>query len=319
MYPIEIKTANDFAPELAVLLETSWKAVMVAKGVSGLVRCFGLPSWQFPDSLEQSLKKMEESVKNRSYRSVEDYQRIDDVVMTLTKQRQNDSLSTMTAIASETQSVRGASLREFQRFLEKNDPKKEFAGLRKLYWDDGKVCWTLESNIIEMQKCSVEEVNDALTNFTLNTSIESTVTNVTSLVVNVHPATNHESSNLNSHEEIAVPPLSNNMTNEVIHFPSEDVANGTIPATSNNSDNPTVVVHDEKGLVTTKSKQEEIDVKNLSKKKTFHCNHCHKELSDEIILQVAAEYETACCGGNCSVTSINQRDELWCKLWSWTT
>ena len=37
----------------------------------------------------------------------------------------------------------GASLRELQRFLEKHDTDKTYAGLRRLGYDDGTAVWTV--------------------------------------------------------------------------------------------------------------------------------------------------------------------------------
>ncbi len=135
IYPIEITTASEFAPALTILLETSWKAVMVAKGASGLARCLGLPSIiNLPAKIEEKFNQLMESMQSKSYSSVSEYERIDAMVTEL-KLRKRDSATPRTNTH-----IRGASLREFERFLLAKDTKKEFGGLKRLWFgDDGKV------------------------------------------------------------------------------------------------------------------------------------------------------------------------------------
>jgi hypothetical protein len=146
-YPIEIITASEFAPELTIVLETSWKAVMVAKGVVGLARCLGLPSKDIPDELCDILENVAESVRKRSYSSVSEYEKIDAVVMKLKEDSGKKFTVEEADTKSATQSVRGYSLREFERFLLKKDSNKDFCGLSRVVLDDHKVCWTMQSQV----------------------------------------------------------------------------------------------------------------------------------------------------------------------------
>mmetsp|Transcript_9238 Transcript_9238/g.30687 ORF Transcript_9238/g.30687 Transcript_9238/m.30687 type:complete len:539 (+) Transcript_9238:3-1619(+) len=130
-YPIEITTPSDVVPKLLPVMQVGLRAMAVFNGAAGVARMFGFPIPTVPAAWAAGARESVELLKHKS--SVDDY----GVVQAVLDQ---------TGPKKESESVRGASLRELQRFFEKHDAQKGFARLRRIGDEDGTAVWTALSD-----------------------------------------------------------------------------------------------------------------------------------------------------------------------------
>ena len=135
VYPIRITEPSELVGKLLPVMQVGLHAASLVNGVSGVVRLFGYPFPSVPEKLREGAERSVEVLKQES--SVENFGAIHKHVET------QDEQAT---------SVRGASLRELEKFLAKEDPRGTYAGLQKVGDDsDGTAVWTTLTDPEEVQ------------------------------------------------------------------------------------------------------------------------------------------------------------------------
>lgn len=125
-YPLEITTPSEIVPKMLPLIQYGMKAMSLYNGVGGIIQMFGFPFLpQVPKPIRDKIQDSVHILKQPS--SVGAFSVVHEKV------KKGDEEST---------SVRGASLRELKRFLEEKDLYNDFAGLRRVYDEDGGALWT---------------------------------------------------------------------------------------------------------------------------------------------------------------------------------
>jgi hypothetical protein len=136
VYPIRITEPSELVGKLLPVMQVGLHAASLVNGVSGVVRLFGYPFPSVPEKLREGAEHSVEVLKQES--SVEKFGAIQEHVETQDEQ-----------VAS----VRGASLRELEKFLAKEDPRGTYAGLQKVGDDsDGTAVWTALTDPEEVRK-----------------------------------------------------------------------------------------------------------------------------------------------------------------------
>jgi Leucine-rich repeat (LRR) protein len=136
VYPIRITEPSELVGKLLPVMQVGLHAASLVNGVSGVVRMFGYPFPSVPEKLREGAERSVEVLKQES--SVEKFGVIQEHVET------QDEQAT---------SVRGASLRELEKFLAKEDPRGSYAGLQKVGDDsDGTAVWTTLTDPEEVQE-----------------------------------------------------------------------------------------------------------------------------------------------------------------------
>ncbi|CAH0367814.1 unnamed protein product [Pelagomonas calceolata] len=136
VYPIRITEPSELVGKLLPVMQVGLHAATLVNGVSGVVRLFGYPFPSVPEKLREGAERSVEVLKQES--SVEKFGAIQEHVET------QDEQAT---------SVRGASLRELEKFLAKEDPRGTYAGLQKVGDDsDGTAVWTTLTDPEEVQE-----------------------------------------------------------------------------------------------------------------------------------------------------------------------
>ena len=126
LYPIRITTPKDVVSKLLPVMQVGLHAASLVNGVSGVVRLFGFPCPKVPEAWRAGAQDSVEILKQES--SVEAFGAVHEKAM--------DG-------GEETETVRGAGLRELEAFYAKYDPDREYAGLRRIGDEDGTAVWTL--------------------------------------------------------------------------------------------------------------------------------------------------------------------------------
>ena len=126
-YPLKITTPSELVPKLLPVMQVGMRAMSLYNGVSGVARMFGAPVPTVPDEWCKGAGKTINMLKQRS--SVEAFGVVQDGTM---------------GSDEESKTVRGASLRELQRFLGEMDVDRAFAGLRRIGdAESGVALWTM--------------------------------------------------------------------------------------------------------------------------------------------------------------------------------
>ena len=135
LYPIRITEPSELVTKLLPVMQVGLHAASLVNGVSGVVRMFGYPFPSVPAELRAGAEHSVEVLKQES--SVEKFGAIHDHVAARDEQ---------------VESVRGASLRELDKFLKKADPDGTFAGLQKVGDEnDGTAIWTALTDPVAVQ------------------------------------------------------------------------------------------------------------------------------------------------------------------------
>ena len=136
VYPIRITKPSELVGKLLPVMQVGLHAASLVNGVSGVVRMFGYPFPSVPEKLREGAEQSVEVLKQES--SVEKFGAIQEHVET------QDEQAT---------SVRGASLRELEKFLAKEDPRSTYAGLQKVGDEtEGTAVWTTLTDPREVQE-----------------------------------------------------------------------------------------------------------------------------------------------------------------------
>ena len=122
---IVITKPSDFVPKMLPLIHVGMRAMSIYNGSAGICRMFGLPMPKLPKEVQDDLRDSVHILKQKS--SVQTFKAV--------HQKVEDS-------DGEKESVRGACLRELRCFFEENDPRNDFAGLRRISDFGGGAIWT---------------------------------------------------------------------------------------------------------------------------------------------------------------------------------
>ncbi|KAF0702489.1 Aste57867_7787 [Aphanomyces stellatus] len=139
VYPIRIDTQSpQFLAVGAPFLQAGLRLLQCINTATNVAKCVGIPNPTGP-FLEKSIQILN-AAKNKS--SVVDFNVVHAAI-----QSESDDPVPM-------QRIRGAALRELERFFNEKDPKKTYAGLQRTYTADGNALWTSEENAkkINIQK-----------------------------------------------------------------------------------------------------------------------------------------------------------------------
>ena len=139
LYPIRITTPKDVVSKLLPVMQVGLHAASLVNGVSGVVRLFGFPCPKVPEAWRAGAQDSVEILKQES--SVEAFGAVHEKVM--------DG-------GEETETVRGAALRELEAFFKEKDSDKDYAGLRRIGDEDGTAVWTLLTDPEEV-KAAIEK------------------------------------------------------------------------------------------------------------------------------------------------------------------
>eukprot|EP00964_Phaeocystis_antarctica_P068075 scaffold41228_cov50-Phaeocystis_antarctica.AAC.4 len=130
IYPIEITTPSDIVPKLLPVMQVGMRAMSLYNGAAGIARMCGAPVPSMPTGWRKGAQESIALLGQKS--SVEQFGVVHEEVMSVEE-----------AATAEAKTVRGASLRELQRFFTEKDAGNTFAGLRRLGDDDGTAVWTV--------------------------------------------------------------------------------------------------------------------------------------------------------------------------------
>ena len=133
-YPIKITTPSEIVHKLLPVMQVGLRAMSIFNGAAGIARMVGYPVPTLSKALTEGVRESVDMLKKKS--SVEDFGVVQDVVDKEGAEKESDS-------------VRGRSLREFDDFLNKNDPglkegkSGHFAGLQRVPDpNSGTALWT---------------------------------------------------------------------------------------------------------------------------------------------------------------------------------
>jgi hypothetical protein len=131
-YPIKITQPSENAVKLLPLMRAGLKVMSVVNGAAFVGHMFGVPIPSVPDAWKEMANNAVGSLDKKS--SVDEFDVLQETI---------DSETETKAEGKDKQAVRGAALREFERFLTKEDPENTFCGLNRIVTADGKACWTI--------------------------------------------------------------------------------------------------------------------------------------------------------------------------------
>jgi len=148
-WPIVITTPSELVHKLLPLMQVGMRAMSIYNGTAGLVRMFGYPVPKVPKAWSKGAQESVELLKKES--SVEDFSVVHEEVK---------------GGSEEEKSVRGASLRDFVDFLEKEDPGRRdgkngsFAGLQRIGDpEQGTALWTMLTDQAAIESALKERAN----------------------------------------------------------------------------------------------------------------------------------------------------------------
>eukprot|EP00984_Skeletonema_dohrnii_P002429 scaffold836_cov77-Skeletonema_dohrnii-CCMP3373.AAC.3 len=153
-WPLTITTPSETVPRLIPLMQVGMRVISICNGAAGLAKVFGIPAPRVPKDWSKGARDSVKLFEQDS--SVQEFGVVHAEVKGGTQ---------------ENTSVRGASLREFQDFMKKNDPglkegkSGNFAGLQRIGDpEEGTALWTtltdqsaIESALKERKKQREEE------------------------------------------------------------------------------------------------------------------------------------------------------------------
>ena len=131
-YPIEITTPSTTAVKLLPIMRTGLKVMSVVNGAALVGNLLGLPIPHVPEEWRKKANEAVGSLDKES--SVAEY----DVL-----QSSLDGANSGAGGDAAKEKLRGAGLREYERFLLDKDTNSTFAGLRRAVTPEGQACWTL--------------------------------------------------------------------------------------------------------------------------------------------------------------------------------
>jgi serine/threonine protein kinase len=130
-YPIIIKTPSVNAKKWLPLMRSGLKVMDAVNSAAFVANCCGIPAPRVPKKWKQQAKEAVGALNKES--TVSEFRVL---------QQSVDRTASSGSGEAETKEMLGKSLREFQRFLNENDPKGKFSGLNRVECE-GHVCWTV--------------------------------------------------------------------------------------------------------------------------------------------------------------------------------
>jgi hypothetical protein len=151
-YPIEITQPSENAVKLLPLMRAGLKVMSVVNSAAFVGHMFGVPIPSVPNAWKEKANNAVGSLDMKS--SVEEFDVLQETI---------DSENETKAEGKDKQAIRGAALREFERFLAENDPKNSFCGLNRVVTADGKACWTiLGQTEFEAEEAKKKDIPDSV-------------------------------------------------------------------------------------------------------------------------------------------------------------
>jgi hypothetical protein len=151
-YPIKITTPGKTLPVLLPLAKIGLKAMCITNNVAKLGRAFGYP---LPSLGQEYVEMAKSAIGDLSKESsVAEFDVLQNQVTKVTEEKdgQTQEQSNVNTEKQDPESIRGAALREFQRWLEEQDKQNKFCDLQRVLTSEGKSCWTTEENAKKMEK-----------------------------------------------------------------------------------------------------------------------------------------------------------------------
>ncbi|ETV86305.1 serine/threonine protein kinase, variant 2 [Aphanomyces astaci] len=143
VYPIKIETKSDeyvaFMVTAMPYIQTGFKLLKGVNTVACMAKALGVPSLD-ADVLQGVQDKIECAKKTSS---------VFDFGVLQTAVEANDP-------GAPVHRIRGAALRQLERFFELHDPEKDFAGLGRTYAASGQVLWTAKSTIEAFERSKAQ-------------------------------------------------------------------------------------------------------------------------------------------------------------------
>ncbi|RHY65656.1 hypothetical protein DYB30_007853 [Aphanomyces astaci] len=143
VYPIKIETKSDeyvaFMVTAMPYIQTGFKLLKGVNTVACMAKALGVPSLD-ADVLQGVQDKIERAKKTSS---------VFDFGVLQTAVEANDP-------GAPVHRIRGAALRQLERFFELHDPDKDFAGLGRTYAASGQVLWTAKSTIEAFERSKAQ-------------------------------------------------------------------------------------------------------------------------------------------------------------------
>ncbi|KAH9077979.1 serine/threonine protein kinase [Aphanomyces euteiches] len=138
VYPIRIETKSDeyvqFMSAAMPYIQTGFRLLRGANTVANMLQYMGVPSIDL-EVVDQVGQQIEDAKKTSS---AFDF----DVVQSAVEAEDN---------GVPVEHIRGAALRELERFFARFDQDKDFAGLSRTYASNGQALWTSKTNVAKLQ------------------------------------------------------------------------------------------------------------------------------------------------------------------------
>jgi uncharacterized FlaG/YvyC family protein len=146
VYPIKITTPRKTLPVLLPLAKIGLKAMCITNNVAKLGRAFGYPlpalGQEFVDMAEKAIGDLSKES------SVAEYDVLQNHLNNVTQTEQGNANTGK----QDPETIRGAALREFQRWLVEKDPQYTFCNLDRVLTSEGKSCWTTNESANNMRE-----------------------------------------------------------------------------------------------------------------------------------------------------------------------
>ena len=137
VYPIEIRMRSKTFQKMVPFMQVGLTSMRILNGIGGLARIFGVPVPTVPDDL---FKSGNDTLKNWGKGSnVAEY----NILQTCVESEENEI---------EIQTTRGNELREFERFLEKEDNLHTYSGLQRVCSPNGIAIWTSTEGVVKIKE-----------------------------------------------------------------------------------------------------------------------------------------------------------------------
>jgi hypothetical protein len=151
-YPIEITTPGKTLPVLLPLAKIGLKAMCITNNVAKIGRAFGYP---LPSLGEEYVNMAKSAIGDLSKESsVAEFDVLQNHLSNVTQKeegRTQEQGNTNTG-KQDPETIRGAALREFERWLKLKDEENKFCDLQRVLTSEGKSCWTTGENAKKMQE-----------------------------------------------------------------------------------------------------------------------------------------------------------------------
>jgi hypothetical protein len=154
VYPIEITTPGETLPVLLPLAKIGLKAMCITNNVAKLGRAFGypLPSLgpKYVNMAQEAIGELSKESSVAEFAVLQNH--LNNVTQKDKKEGQTQEQGNTNTGKQDPETIRGAALREFERWLTDNDEQHAFCNLQRVLTSEGKSCWTTKENADNMEK-----------------------------------------------------------------------------------------------------------------------------------------------------------------------